>query len=193
MEIEDYKKFLKKELSDRRYHHSLNVAEMARHLAHVWGYNEDIAYIAGLLHDCAKEMPKETQKELILSSGYELDYAELVTDKLWHGIAGAQFIKTNFGIENREILDSIRFHTVGRKNMTLLDEIIYVADYISADRKMPVVPEVRALADKDLKLAVLSELRNSIVTTAYKGGFIPKCTLDAYNHYLKYSEELNNK
>ena len=186
---EHWKKVLKEELSEKRYHHSLNVAAAAKELAALNGYDEEKAYFAGLLHDMCKEKPPEKQKQWAEKSGYYIDPAELCSEKLWHGIAAAYVLKEKHDIKDEDILNSIRFHTVARGEMSLLEEIIYVADFISADRKMTCVHAVRALAKEDLKLAVLAELQFSIKSTIDKGGSIPLSTFEAYNRYIKYHIE----
>lgn len=186
LQIDDWKKILKKSMSEKRYIHSCNVADTARELAKIHGYDENKAYLAGLLHDICKEYPKEKQLEFVKKSDLDVSSQELDTYKLWHGIAGAYLLKTEYNITDEEFLKSIRYHTVARDNMSMLEEIVYVADMVSADREMPCVHGIRALAKENLKLAVLSELQYSINSTIQKAGLIPKSTLKAYNCYVEY-------
>ena len=201
-DISDKKKFLKSQLSQKRYQHSLNVAAECRKLAEKYGEDPDKAYFAGLLHDVCKEMPADVQKQLVLDSGYTVCREELETRSLWHAIAGAYFVRTEFGVEDIDILNSIRFHTVGRAGMTRLEEIVYLGDLISAERDYKDVDRMRKLAysslndDKDvdkmrkvtyisLDAAMLEAFSFSIKNQVKKGGLIPPCTVEGYNFYTR--------
>lgn len=186
MKADEWKKILKKDMSEKRYQHSCNVADMASELAGINGYDKEKAYLAGLLHDIAKEKSREKQFEYINKSGYDISEEEMMTQKLWHAIAGAYILREKYAIEEKDFLNAVRYHTVARAGMSVLEEIIYVADMISADRTLPCVHAIRALAQKDLKLAVLAELQYSIPSTIEKGGVIPPTTLEAYNYYVRF-------
>ena len=110
---------------------------------------------------------------------------ELETRSLWHAVAGAYFIKTEFRIEDIDILNAVRFHTVGRAGMSLLEEIVYMGDLISADRDYKDVDKIRKLAYTDLNAAMLEAFAFSIKSVVKKGGFIPPCTTEGYNFYLR--------
>ena len=190
-DVEKWKEIIKKNMSEKRFVHSCNVAEMSAELADIWGYDVHTAYAAGLLHDICKEFPKEVQFEYVKNAEEEFDVSpqELAAYKVWHGIAGAYFLKTKYGIDDENLLLAIRYHTVGRAEMSKLEEIVYVADMVSADRKMPCVPAIRALAKENLELAVLEELRVCMTDTISSGGSLPQCTVDAYNYYVKYLDK----
>lgn len=111
---ETKKKYLKENLSAKRYTHSLNVAEECRKLAERYGEDPNKAYFAGLLHDICKELPSDEQKRLADNNVFTVCREELETRSLWHAVAGAYFIKTEFRIEDIDILNAVRFHTVGR-------------------------------------------------------------------------------
>lgn len=186
---DDKKKFLKDKLSQKRYNHSLNVAEECRKLALKYGEEPEKAYYAGLLHDICKEIPSDEQKKLVLESGFQVCREELATHSLWHAIAGAYFIKSKFGVEDIDILNAVRFHTVGRAGMTLLEEIVYLGDLISADRDYKDVDKMRKLAYSDLNAAMLEAFEFSIKSVVKKGGFLPICTAEGYNFYLRICRE----
>lgn len=179
------KKFLKERLSSKRYQHSLNVAAECRKLAEKYGEDPDKAYYAGLLHDICKELPGEEQKALVLSSGYTVCREELETRSLWHAIAGAYFVKTEFGVEDIDILNSIRFHTVGRAGMSRLEEIVYLGDLISADRNYKDVVKMRKITYSSLNAAMLEAFSFSIKSVVKKGGVIPLCTVEGFNFYTR--------
>lgn len=182
-DTDEKKKYLKENLSPKRYQHSLNVAAECCRLAEKYGEDPDKAYFAGLLHDVCKELPGEEQKRIVLESGFAVCREELETRSLWHAIAGAYFVKTNFGVEDIDILNSIRFHTVGRAGMTRLEEIIYLGDLVSADRTYKDVEKMRKFVYTDLNLAMLEAFRFSIKSVIKKDGMLPVCTVEGYNFY----------
>ncbi|MDE5556759.1 MAG: bis(5'-nucleosyl)-tetraphosphatase (symmetrical) YqeK [Ruminococcus sp.] len=187
------KKYLKENLSQKRYTHSLNVAEECRKLARKYGEDPDKAYFAGLLHDICKEIPDEQQKKLVIESGFSVCREELDTKSLWHAIAGAYFIKTHFSVEDIDILNSVRFHTVGRAGMTRLEEIVYLGDLISADRDYKDVDRMRKIAYTSLNSAMLEAFEYSIKSVVKKGGLIPICTAEGYNFYRRLQRGEKNK
>lgn len=186
---EDKKKYLKAKLSAKRFQHSMNVADECRKLAEKYGEDPDKAYYAGLLHDICKEMPDADQKALVEKSGFAVCREELETRSLWHGIAGAYFVKTEFGVEDIDIINAIRFHTVGRAGMSRLEEIVYLGDLVSAERDYKDVDKMRKLVYTDLNEAMLYALVFSIKSVIKKGGVIPPCTVEAYNFYTRLQKE----
>ena len=186
---ETKKKYLKDHLSAKRYAHSLNVAAECKKLARKYGEDPDKAYFAGLLHDICKELPDEEQKALAQNDIFTICREELETRSLWHAVAGAYFIKTNFGVEDIDILNAVRFHTVGRAGMSRLEEIVYMGDLISADRDYKDVDKMRKLAYADLNAAMLEAFAFSIKSVVKKGGLIPACTAEGYNFYLRLQRE----
>ena len=175
---------IKAKLSKKRYVHSVNVAEAAKALALKWGADPERAYLAGLLHDCCKELPYEEQKELMLGGPFPVSDAEWHAKPVWHGIAAASFMHAELGISDSEVLSAARWHTVAHANMTLLEEIVYMADLISAERSYRDVEHFRKLAFADLKKAMLEALQFSIDSVVRKGTPLPLCTAEAYNYYL---------
>ena len=183
-QVKDKIAFLEQHLSKKRFQHSCNVARAAKQLAQRYGADQEKAYFAGLLHDICKEQPFEEQRELMLAGDFAPDEAELHSRKLWHGIAGAYFIQTEFDVTDRDILNAVRFHTVGREGMSLLEEIIYIADMLSDERDYKGVTKMRKHACEDLQAAMLTALTDAIGSVLKKGGMIPQYTIAAYNSYL---------
>lgn len=183
------KKYLKENLSAKRYNHSLNVAAECRKLALKYGEDPDKAYFAGLLHDICKELPDREQKALVEQCCFTVCREELETRSLWHAIAGAYFIKTEFGVEDIDVLNSVRFHTVGRAGMSRLEEIVYLGDLISADRDYKDVEKMRKLSYSSLNEAMLEAFAYSIKSVVKKGGLVPICTAEGYNFYKRLHEE----
>ena len=139
-----------KYLGGKRLLHTLNVGYLSAHLADVFGCDKDKALIAGALHDCAKELPLERQLELA-----KIYSGDLFTEKkLLHSPAGAVFARDEFGIEDKEILDAICYHTTGRGDMTLLEKIVYLADKIEPSRNYTDLTPIRSAAEKDLESAM---------------------------------------
>ncbi|MDE6092330.1 MAG: bis(5'-nucleosyl)-tetraphosphatase (symmetrical) YqeK [Ruminococcus sp.] len=190
----EIKKYLKEHLSQKRYVHSLNVAEECRKLAVKYGEEPDKAYFAGMLHDICKELRDDEQKKLVLESNFTVCREELETRSLWHAIAGAYFIKKEFGIEDIDILNSVRFHTVGRAGMTRLEEIVYLGDLISADRDYKDVDRMRKISYTSLNGAMLEAFAFSMKSVVKKGGLVPICTAEGYNFYTRlYRQEKPKK
>ena len=183
-QVKDKIAFLEQTLSKKRFQHSCNVARAARQLAQRYGEDQETAYFAGLVHDICKEMPFEEQRRLMLAGDFAPDEAELHSRKLWHGIAGAYFLQREFGVTDRDILNAVRFHTVGRPDMSLLEEIIYIADMISEERDYKGVAKMRRLAFENLQEAMLTALSDAIGSVLKKEGMIPQYTIAAYNGYL---------
>ena len=139
-----------KYLGAKRLLHTLNVGYLSAHLADVFGCDKDKALIAGALHDCAKELPLEKQTELAKKYSGDL----FTEKKLLHSPAGAVFARDEFGIEDKEILDAICYHTTGRGNMTLLEKIVYLADKIEPSRNYTDLTPIRTAAEIDLDSAM---------------------------------------
>jgi nicotinate-nucleotide adenylyltransferase len=181
--IGKYKDYLKENLSKKRYNHSVNVANAAVSLAKKYGADEDKAYVAGLLHDIAKELPTEKQAEIAASSPLNVSEIEKKSTPLFHSIAGAELVQSLFGIKDTEIIDAIRYHTVACGNMSKLSVIIYLADLISEDRDYKDVKKMRKYAEQSLEKAMFEALRFSINDSVEKGNTIPVSTLEAYNDF----------
>lgn len=155
MSIAEYKKNIKSMMSESRYNHCVNVSKEAVKLAKRYGGDEEKAAVAGILHDITKEMLKEEQLQIMLDSGIILDDIQKNAPKLWHGISGSIYIKKHFGIEDEDILNAICYHTTGRAGMSLLEKIIFVADFTSEDRTYKGVATMRKKSRKSLESAML--------------------------------------
>ena len=155
MSVAEYKKIIKSMMSENRYNHCVNVSKEAVKLAKRYGGDEEKAAVAGILHDITKEMPKEEQLQIMLDSGIILDDIQKNAPKLWHGISGSVYIKKHFGIEDEDILNAICYHTTGRAGMSLLEKIIFVADFTSEERTYKGVATMRKKSRKSLEDAML--------------------------------------
>lgn len=180
-----YIALLRARLSKKRLTHSMNVAASARALAERWSADADWAYLGGLLHDICKELPFPQQAELMENAVPSACKEEWESKPVWHGIAAESYLRVELGIENRDVLYAVRFHTVGRGGMSRLEEIIYMADLISADRTYRDADHFRKLAMNDLDKAMFEALQYAMDTSLRKGNLIIPYTADAYNHYLR--------
>jgi len=190
--VDELKVLLKNRLSKKRYNHSVGVAEAAVKLAETYGENPEKAYLAGLLHDICKEEEPEKQKELMLEGNMNISGAELSAKALWHGPAGACYIKNELGIADNDILNAVRYHTVGRPSMSMLEKIIYIADLISDDRDYKDVDKMRKYAFSDFEKAMYEAVCYCITSVVKKQNYIPEGTLDLYNQYT-YIHSLHKK
>lgn len=176
-----YRILLRRMLGEYRLRHSFCVADSARYLAEKYGEDPEKAYLAGLLHDVMKDTPKEEQLQFMEKSGVSLTPAERFNPKLWHAMAGEAFLRTKLSIRDADILNAVRFHTTGRGEMSLLEKIIYIADYISEDRSYDGVEKMRALSEKSLEDAMWFGLTFTITDLAEKGQVIHPDSVDCYN------------
>lgn len=188
-EQKEYKALMKSMLSKKRYTHCCNVAQMCEKLAQLNGFDPEKAYTAGLLHDIQKEADPETMKREVLMSGFEVDPVELETRPLWHAIASAYYCRFELKITDGDLLNAVRFHTVGRAHMTTLEKIVYLGDLVSADRDFKDVEKYRKLVLEDLDNAMFHAMRWSIRSTLEKDGKIPVSSLEAYNYYRDFAKE----
>ena len=170
-------------MSERRFKHVLGVEEMAIALAEKYGCSPEKASIAALPHDYAKERPDDEFILVIKRDGYDtalLDYGNAI----WHGVVGASFVERELGITDEEILHAIRVHTTGAAKMSLLDKIIYVADYIEPGRVFPGVKEARELALIDLDEAVAFETKHTLAHLIEQEQQIYPKTIETYNRWV---------
>ena len=175
------KELLKSRLNEKRYKHSLAVADEARRLAAKYGADEEKSYLAGLLHDITKNSPREEHLNIFNTFGIILDDVENNSEKLWHAVSGAAFVRNILKIDDEQIVDAIRYHTTARADMPLLSKILYLADFTSADRDYDDVDVIRALVDKSLNEAFVYALKYSIVDLVKCGRAVHTDTLKAYN------------
>ncbi len=178
---ESYVDLIRNKLSPYRFNHSLEVAKSAVYLAEKYGGDSEKMCVAGLLHDVLKEADREETFFYVDKYIIPLTVLEEATPKLWHAIVGAEFIKNELGIDDDEIINAVRYHTTGRKNMTLSDKILFIADFISADRDYDGADEMRERAEKSLECAMDMGLSFTITDLVENGKAVHPDTIDAYN------------
>ena len=179
-----YQKKLKKELDTDRYAHTIGVAYTAAALAMRYGANVQQAQGAGLLHDCAKCIPNNKKIALCHKYNIKITEIELENPFLLHAKLGAFLAMHKYGITDKEITSAILNHTTGKPNMSLLDKIIFVADYIEPQRKkQPNLAEIRKLAFINLDEALLRILEDTLVFLRSSSGKIDPMTEKTYQYY----------
>lgn len=174
---------IQKQMSQKRFTHVLGVEEAALDLAQKYNASLEKASIAALTHDYAKEREAKEFEQVIREEQFDLDLLDY-GNEIWHGLVGAFFVEKELGINDPEILDAIRRHTTGAKEMTLLDKIIYVADYIEPGRVFPGVEQARELARQDLDQAVAYETQQTLLYLIERGIKIYPKTLETYNQWV---------
>ena len=183
--LEQYDEYLKARLSQKRYIHSKNVSEASVMLAKKFGGTDvETARFAGLVHDICKEEPEDVQYTLMMQSSMDVCMEERKAFKVWHGIAGAELLRTKFGVTDEDVLHAVRFHTVGRAGMSNLEKIVYLADMISAERDYPDVDEMRRLVDVGMDEAMEYALVYSIRDLTERRQAVHPDTLAAYNELV---------
>jgi len=184
-------KNLKQTLSGERFRHSVEVMKEAGKLAEFYGVNAEKARIAGLLHDCAKsvsndEIFKELEKYNVL-----LDDIQKKTPALLHSILGSFYANEYYGVEDREILSAIYWHTTGKAGMTMLEKIIFVADYIECGRNFEGVEEARKQVYKDMEKCIAVCCDSTIRYIIQKGWLLHPYIIDARNEAIMKIEAKN--
>ncbi|MDR1695475.1 MAG: bis(5'-nucleosyl)-tetraphosphatase (symmetrical) YqeK [Endomicrobium sp.] len=179
--------YLQKHLSPKRFEHSYNVAKFAAELAKAHGADILKAQTAGLLHDCAKF---KTDKQLIsfcekrkIMSKY-FDGIKKYSPQLLHSYAGAAIAKEKLGITDKDILNAVRNHTLGRENMSLLEKIIFVSDAVSFDRKSAESSKIRKLAFTHFEKAFLKVIAKKIQYVLDGGKWLCPQAIDTRNYYV---------
>ncbi|MGO3115501.1 bis(5'-nucleosyl)-tetraphosphatase (symmetrical) YqeK [Enterococcus pseudoavium] len=172
-------------MSERRFKHVLGVEETAIALAERFGESPEKASIAALTHDYAKERSDE-EFQLAIERGNYDNKAELLKygNSIWHGLVGADFVARELNITDETILSAIRLHTTGAAEMSLLDKIIYVADYIEPGRDFPGVEDARVIAFSDLDQAVAFETKHTLAHLIEKETPVYPKTIETYNRWV---------
>ncbi len=185
----EFLEILKTRLKPERLYHSICVAEKAKHLAEVYGYDTKKAYTAGLVHDIMRYEPVDRMIELIEGDGQTLTESEKNMVVTLHAVAGEVFLRKELGVTDCEILSAVRYHTTGKEDMSLLEKIIYVADLTSEDREYPDVAEVREMAEISLDKTCLRGLSFTLEDNARKCRPIHIDTVKAYNYLAERIEK----
>lgn len=175
---------LKKELDKDRFEHTLGVAYTAANLAMSMGYDIRKAYLAGLLHDCAKCIDNDRKFRLCKENGIILSDIEYENPFLIHAKLGAFIAQSEYGCEDEDILAAIRSHTTGQPGMSVLEEIVFVADYIEPGRdKQPRLEVIRKACYQNIKLGILMILEDTLNYLNSRKAAIDPTTQETYDYY----------
>lgn len=183
MDYTKIKEWLKNNLNEKRYIHTLGTAECAKELAKKYGLNEEKAYLAGLLHDCAKCFSNEKLLDII-HKNLQVEECEMLNYKTLHAPVSAFIAETEFNITDKEILSAIRWHTLGKLDMTDFEKIVFLADKIEPNtRDKEYSEQIRALLDEEngLNKALLRCYKETIKSLVKRDLKICLLTIEIYN------------
>jgi len=196
----DITEYLRENLTSERFAHTLGVAEQALRLAQIHGEDIELAHLAGLLHDAAKELPSADMLRLAADHGVDVDEITAASPVLLHGHIGAVLARSKFGVNDEAVLNAMRSHTIGRPGMSTLEKILFVADVLDPGRDAEAVAEpyqaqrdkIRSLAytQRDINAAVYETLSLKRDYTLNKGSNkMHPLADDALAYYRKHIKE----
>lgn len=183
IDIAQIQQQMQKKLSDYRYQHCARTSERAKELAQMNHGDVEKAQIAGLIHDYAKERSDDEFRQMIYQEKLDPDLLNY-SNAIWHGVVGAYFIKYELGIYDEDILNAVRRHTTAAEKMTLLDKIVYMADYTEPGRDFPGVEEARQITDTNLDAGVAYQIEHTLLSLIEKQRQIYPLTIASYNSWV---------
>ena len=184
MNIGEIEQCIKKMTKESRFNHSKGVQYMAGKLAEHYGLDVQKAELAGLMHDCVKNLPVEEMFRLCDELGCELDDVTRFEHKLIHAPLGAYYAKKVFGVDDDEIFSAMYYHTTAKADMTLFEKIIYIADVVEPNRKYDMIDEIRKLAFEDIDAAMFRVLDYTINKLVSTGRMLHSETINARNYLI---------
>ena len=185
-EIQLIRRSLSLKLDSRRYEHTLGVSFTAAALAMAHGCDISSAEMAGTLHDCAKRFPPSVLIDKCRRHDISLSEDELKSPAVIHAIYGAYLAEKKYGISDRDVINAVRYHTTGRADMSKLEKIVYIADYIEPQRSVSkILPEMRRLAFSDLDGCMYRILEETVAFLRSKRSYIARDTLIALDYFSK--------
>ena len=189
MKIENAKEFVKSKLPEKRYKHSLRVAETAVKLAEIYDGDKDKAELAGVLHDYCKYDDLSTMYQVVRQ--YELE-SDLLSygGEILHGPVCSAIMENDFDVKDEEVLLAIKYHTTGRQQMTKTEKLVFIADYIEPGRKTPGVEEIRDMAynQGSLDKTIYEISKRTVLFLIQKDITVYGATIACLNYY-NYSDE----
>ena len=187
--IEKIKRKIKRRQDGSRFEHTVGVMYTSASLAMRYGADVEKALLSGLLHDCAKHYSGEKKLELCKKYKLEISDAERKNPGLLHAKLGAYLAEHKYDVNDQEILDSIVWHTTGRPNMTLMDKIVYIADFIEPNRNQaPNLEHFRRLAFEDIDECLYQILESSLAYLETRNEVIDPMTEQTYLFYKNMKE-----
>ena len=185
-DLKKRKKKLKNELDESRYEHTIGVMDTAACLAMRYGADLTQALVAGLLHDCAKCIPNDKKLKLCRKNGIEVTPFEEKAPFLLHAKLGAWMAEHEYHVSDPAILSAIACHTTGKPDMSLLDKIVFIADYIEPGRdKATGLPEIRRLSFTEIDKALIRILSDTLDYLASSNDPIDPATQNVLDYYLR--------
>ena len=191
LSVDVIKEKLQSALSIDRYIHTLGDAEEAQKLAAVYGDAELVkkAEYAGLLHDCAKDYPDDMKKRFCKEYHVPVDDVMKKQLGLIHPFLGAEVAKREYGVEDEDIIGAIRWHTTGKPEMTVLEKIVFIADYIEPNRKpFDGLEKARKLAYENLDKAMAYILESTIEYVKERNRALHPYSVEALEYYKRITE-----
>ena len=189
MTYEQYEQEVQRHLTEKRFYHSQCVAQEAARLAQQYGADVEKARLAGILHDIMKDTTPEQQLKILQDSGILLTKTQRHNRKLWHALAGAAYLQQTLQVKDGDIVEAVRCHTSGKKDMSLLEKVLFVADYISADREYPGVERMRQAAYRSLEEAIVEGVLFTVQELMGQRLPVAAESVEAYNDALLILED----
>jgi predicted HD superfamily hydrolase involved in NAD metabolism len=174
---------LKLVLSENRFNHSIRVYETALKLNEIYKVDVVKLSLAAILHDYAKNVPIDLQRQILENIGDNENILSF-NSEVWHSYAGAELVRKDLGITDEDILQAIKYHTIGHTSMTLMDKVVFIADYIEPGRDFPGVEKARELAVIDIDKAMLFAITNTIEFLIKRNIPIAIYTIELYNQLV---------
>ncbi len=190
MDKEQALKLVKPHLSQKRYQHTKRVLTTALELAQRYDVDEEETMLASVFHDYAKYRPLDEMSHIIKQNELPIDLLSF-HHELWHGPVASILVETEIGITNQRVKDAIYWHTTGRGNMSELEKVVYLADYIEPGRSFPGLSLIQKKAKEDLDEACFMAVRNTIQFLLERERLIYPETINMYNHLKRILEESN--
>lgn len=187
----EMREHLENKLTKKRFEHSLGVEYVSGCLAMVHGADVNKALTAGLLHDCAKCLSADEKIARCKKHGLPISKVELANPELLHAKLGAFYAREKYEVDDEDILSAIEFHTTGRPAMSLLEKIVFVADYIEPNRKpLPEIEEIRREAFTDIDVSIVHILKNTLsYLDSGNCGDTDEMSIRTYNYYTSLNSE----
>ncbi len=184
MKVNDILPKVEANLSKERYEHTLRVIQTAKELAEIHSVNIEKVEVASALHDYAKCEKESALKQYIIDNGLDSDLLNY-HHELWHAHVAAHFAEHTLGINDRPIINAIKYHTTGRAGMNDVELVVFIADFIEPARQIPGIGIVRETAKEDLHEAALLVLKGSIPYLISLETIVYPGTIEAYNDLIK--------
>jgi len=186
MNTDSINSYIEKNFSEKRRVHTEGVRQTAMHLAEKYGENVEKAEVAALFHDMFRGVPVDVLNYYVTHLGLDKKYYD--NANLVHSKIAAIIMKRDYGISDEDIINAVSYHTTGRKGMSKLEKIIYIADAIEPSRDYPGVDDLRKEAEIDLDDACLMSLSRTIDYVRSQGKYLDEDTLQAKEYFEKEKE-----